>query len=90
MFGAEAGALLYYNNFTLDIYWQDGSYFQKWDMARGWLLTPYVGANLRYDWLYFGVRQYTKLTAHKADCGGCSGIANGPAWQVNAGISIPL
>lgn len=90
VFGAEAGALLYYNHFTIDIYWQDGSYFQKWDMARGWLLTPYWGANLRYDWLFVAVRQYTKVTAHKSDCGGCSGIANGPAWQVNAGVSIPM
>lgn len=88
--GAEAGLFLYHNHFTLDIYWQDGSYMQRWDHARGWLLHPYLGLNLRHKWLVASVRQYTKLTAHKSDCGGCSGIANGPAWQVSLGLSVPL
>lgn len=92
VYGAEAGLFAYHNHFTIDIYWHpSGDHFEKWDRARGWLVHPYWGLNLRRDWLFVAVRQYTKLTAHKSGCqGGCSGVANGPAWQVNAGISIPL
>lgn len=92
VYGAEAGLFLYHNQFKIDIYWEpSGDRFEQWNRAKGWLIHPYWGVNLKYDWLYFAVRQYTKLTAHKSGCqGGCSGVANGPAWQINAGVSIPL
>jgi len=89
--GAEAGGFFYYNHFTVDILsYPDGAFVTHWDHAKGWLLTPYWGLNLRHKWLMLAVRHYQKVTAHKSGCGGCSGIANGEAWQVTAGVSIPL
>lgn len=95
--GVEGGGFVYYNHFTVYVdshpngqtpagHWLPA----RWDMARGWVGTTYLGANLRYGWLTAAVRTYAKITAHQSGCPGCSGVTNGEAWQVNVGLSIPV
>lgn len=87
--GAELGALVYYNNFTVAIHhWPANEYVYTWDLARGWMATPYAGATLQAGAFIAAARVYTKVTAHQSGCGGCSGIANGPAYQFTAGVTF--
>lgn len=60
-----------------------------WDRADGWLATPYIGVNLRYQWFMVAARRYSSIMA-KGECGGCSGVTKHDAFQINAGISIPF
>jgi len=96
VFGAEAGLFVYHNSFNIDIEPVQANggdapdIHMNWDMAKGWLATPYVGANLRFVDLFVAGRIYQRVTAHKIGCGGCSGITKGPAYQLNVGISIPF
>jgi len=95
--GYEAGLFLYHSYFAIDITpYPDPNapvpYHESphWDYARGWRISPYVGANIRYHWFILSGRAYSKITAHKMDCKGCSGVTDGPAYQVTAGFSIPF
>lgn len=88
--GAELGGFVYYNHFTIQITAHpDPDLFpaEAWDYARGWLATPYAGVGIRYGMLSATVRGYHRITAHQADCGGCSGVTKGAAVQALIGIS---
>lgn len=103
MLGAEAGGFVYYNHFTVAVTaYPDASktpgwwWYRQWDLARGWQVSPYLGANVRYGYLYASARVYSKIVAScredgcKTFNGGSSGVTNGEAWQINVGLSIPL
>ena len=89
--GAEAGMFVYHNEFDIRITPGNGEKFAPyvWDLAEGWLATPYLGATLNYGYLFVSGRAYQGIKAH-GECGGCSGITQGTAWQWNVGVSVPL
>jgi hypothetical protein len=101
--GAEGGLFAYYNHFTVAVtahpdpsVTPDWWWYRQWDLARGWQLTPYAGASVRYDVFYVAARVYARMVSacREDGCetfnGGSSGVTNGAAWQVTAGMSIPF
>lgn len=62
-----------------------------WDSARGYHVTPYVGANARWHNVYFAGRLYSQVhAADTAKCADCIGMTSGPVWSVMVGYSTDL
>lgn len=53
---------------------------------RGFQVTPYLGATVRYGYLFLQARVYGRVRAAEHGCGGCSGFANGSARTLQAGL----
>ena len=95
--GAEAGLFVYYNHWTVEVTAHPdpsvslmGDFVpMRWDQARGWLVTPYAGVNLRYHWLLVSMRTYASIMA-QGKCDYCAGVTKHHAFQFNAGISVPF
>jgi hypothetical protein len=86
-FGLEAGALIYYNRFDVTVSPVHPADFQPVSYAWGdWLITPIVGFTANYQYLFATLRTYFDVKAHEMSCKGCSGLTDGPAWQVTLGV----
>ena len=90
--GLETGVYAYYNRFTVTISAHpDASKFQPVTVTWGDIhATPYLGTTARYKYLFATARIYGHVRAGEHNCGGCSGITHGPAWQLTAGIQVPF
>ena len=89
--GLEAGAFVYYNRFDVAILpVHPGDFSPHRHTWAGWLVTPVIGVTANYGHLFATARSYLDVKAHQSGCGGCSGITDGPAWQVTIGFQIPL
>lgn len=90
--GGEAGLFVYYSSWRvlIDSYPVAGK-FGPVDMTfEGWQATPFLGATLRYRYLFAQARAYASMKAATHGCSGCSGVTNGTGTQVAAGLSVPF
>ncbi len=89
--GLEAGAYFYRGTFSIIVYPQAPSRFEPvqahWS---GLEVTPYLGLTARWGYLMAMGRVYTRIWANEHNCEHCTGFAYGPAYQLLAGVSIPL
>ena len=86
-FGIEAGAFAYRAGGSVNYTAPDGS-TGVYDVPLNethW--TDYVGANMRWKWLFASVREYGKIHAQSGDQ---LGFFNGPAHTAMAGLSVPF
>lgn len=91
VFGLEAGAYLYYNRFDVTVEPVYRGDFTPVSYAWGdWLATPVIGFTANYRYLFASYRTYFDVKAHERSCEGCSGITDGPAWQLTVGIQLPF
>jgi hypothetical protein len=86
-FGLEGGAYLYYGSFriTYSSHPDDAKMPPTSQSYGGWLLSPYLGLTARHGPLFATARVYTIIETHEHKCFGCTGITDGPAWQVTVG-----
>lgn len=95
--GAEAGAYIYHSNWIArDLRVVDGG--QEfippmwegfvWDSAKGQHITPYVGANARWNNFFVSGRYYSQVHAARTELHpDFIGMTSGPVWSVMAGLS---
>ena len=90
--GVDGGLFMYEGAFAVDIHGAGhGAHLPDLSIRwSGWQVTPYIGTMVRYGYAVAGVRWYGRVRAAEHGCGGCSGIANGPAHMTFAGVSLPF
>ena len=90
--GADIGLFAYEGAFAVDIEGAGhGAHLSDLSIRwSGWQVTPYIGTMVRYGYAVAGVRWYGRVRAAEHGCGGCSGIANGPAYMTFAGLHVPF
>lgn len=89
--GAEAGAYVYHGTWAITVQPHGASQFPPVQVHwKGLEVTPYLGLTAQWGYLMAMGRVYTRIWANEHNCGHCTGFAYGPAYQLLAGVSIPL
>ena len=84
--GVEVGAFVYNASFHATFY-NNGKQVGQFQ-TNGLTATPYLGLTVNYGILMGTFRGYGSVTSHESGCGGCNGLAQGPAWAALVGIQI--
>lgn len=88
---AEGGVFVYEGAFHIDIEPVQPSKLGSMSFDfEGWQATPFIGLSARYGYLMVMYRVYGRIRAAEHGCGGCSGVANGTAYQALIGLSVPF
>lgn len=91
--GAEVGLAFLRSTWHVD--WPDGRVVGRcrsdWACADGNQITPYIGVNARWKYLFISIRQYTSVHASQSDANPLFiGPTSGSVVQATAGISVPI